>query len=113
MKDFVTIRVYFEFGQKVNSHSFWKKLKSPDFSSELIKKAKAFGLQQALHLNVSNGYLDNQKIKWGNHEIRQFKHPHLIELTDSESKINQFLEEQKDLFQAVSVIMVKSETLLK
>lgn len=113
MKEAVTIRIYFENGQKIKDHSFWKKMYASDFSTELIKRAKAFGLEQVLHLNVSKGYLNDQKINWGISEIRHFKHPHLIEAVDSEIKINQFLEEQEDLLQDTKVLMVKNEVLIR
>ncbi|GAL81592.1 hypothetical protein JCM19274_437 [Algibacter lectus] len=65
MTDLITIRIYFEYGQKINNQSFWKKMYASDFSTELIKRAKTFGLEQVLHLNVSKGYLNNQKVNWG------------------------------------------------
>ena len=113
MKDIITIRIYFEYGQKVKEHTFWKKLYSSDFSTELMKRAKVFGLHQVLHLSVKKGYLDNQKVNWGISEIRHHKHPHIIEITDSELKINQFLEEQKNILKETNVLMVKNEVLLK
>ena len=113
MKDFITIRIYFEYGQKVKDHSFWKKLYSSDFSTEVMKRAKAFGLHQVLHLNVSKGYLSNQKINWRMSEIKHHKHPHLIEIIDSELKVNQFLEEQKNLLQRTTIFIVKNEVLMK
>ena len=113
MKDFITIRIYFEYGQKIDNSSFWKKIYASDFSTELIKRAKAFGLHQVLHLNVSKGYLNNQKVNWGVSETPHYKHPHLIEIVDSEVKINQFLEEQKNLLQATTNLIVKNEVLIK
>ena len=113
MKDVVTIRIYFEYGQKINKQSFWKKMLASDFSTELMKRAKDFGLHQVLHLNVNKGYLNDQKVNWGTNEIRHYNHPHLIEITDSELKVNQFLMEEKELLQATKVLMVKNEVLLK
>lgn len=113
MRAFITIRIYFEYGQKVKDHSFWKNMYASDFSAELIKRAKAFGLHQVLHLNVSKGYLDNQKINYGTSEIRHSKHPQLIEIIDSEEKIDQFLKEQKNLLQETNILMVKNEVLVK
>lgn len=113
MKDFVTIRIYFEFSQKVKDHSFWRKLYSSVFSTELMKRAKTFGLHQVLHLNVSKGNLDNQKVNWGISEIHHFKHPNLIEIIDSELRINQFLEEQKHLLEDITILMVKNEVLIR
>lgn len=113
MKDLITIRIYFEYGQKVNHQSFWKKIASSDFSTELMKRAKAFGLQQVLHLNVTKGYFNDQKINWGISEIRHHKHPHLIEIIDSEFKINQFLNEQKNFLQEAEILIVKNEVIIK
>jgi len=113
MKDYITIRIYFEYGQKIKDHSFWKKLYASDFSIELMKRAKKFGIHQALHLNVRKGYLNNQKVNWGFSEIRHCKHPHLIEIIDSEVRINQFLREQKHLLEGVTILMVKNEVLIK
>ena len=113
MTDLITIRIYFEYGQKINNQSFWKKMYASDFSTELIKRAKAFDLEQVLHLNVSKGYLNSQKVNWGISEIRHSKHPHLIEIVDSEIKINQFLDEQKAFLKDTKVVMVKNEVLIK
>jgi PII-like signaling protein len=113
MKDLITVRIYFEYGQKIDQQSFWAKLYASDFSRELLKRAKAFGLHQVLHLIVNKGYLNNQKINWGTNEIRHYKHPHLIEITDSESRINQFLDQEKHILQQTKVLFVKNEALLK
>lgn len=113
MKNFVTLRIYFENGQKIKDKSFWKKLYSSDFSTELMKRAKAFDLNQVLHLHVSKGYFNNQKINWGVSEVRNIKHPHLIEIVDKEAKIEQFLEENKFFFEETHVLIVKNEVLLK
>lgn len=109
----VTVRIYFENDQKIKNQSLWKRLYSSNFSSELIKRAKVFGLKQVLHLIVSKGYFNNQEIHWGQSEIRHFKHPHLVEIIDDEAKINQFLEEQKVLLQESNVLMVKNDCLIK
>ncbi|MDO6758679.1 DUF190 domain-containing protein [Tamlana sp. 2_MG-2023] len=113
MKHLITIRIYFEYGQKIENNSFWKKLYGSDFSEVLMKRAKNFGLHQVLHLNVSKGYLNDQSVNWGQHEIRNHKHPHLIEILDSEEKINAFLDEEKLLLQNTKILMVKGEVLLR
>ncbi|WP_194851505.1 DUF190 domain-containing protein [Nonlabens antarcticus] len=113
MKNLITIRIYFEYGQKVNGLSFWKKIYSSDFTTELIKRAKVSNLHQVLHLNVNKGYLANQTIHWGTSEIKHFKHPHLIEITDSELKINKFIDEQKDLLQNTQILIVKNEIIIR
>lgn len=113
MKDLITIRIYFELGQKINNETFLKKLFPADFSAELIKRAKSFGLKQVLHLHVSKGYLDHQDINWGINEIRHHKHPHIIEIVDSEEKINAFLEKEKTFLNDTHIIIVKNNILIK
>ena len=113
MKALITVRIYFEYGIKIQHQSFWEKMYGSDFSSELMKRAKAFGLHQVLHINVSKGYLNNQNIKWGTSEIRHHKHPHLIEIIDTELKINQFLNEEKTLLEETKVLIVKNEVIIK
>lgn len=113
MKNHITIRVYFEYGQKIKNLSFWNRLKAGDFASELIKKAKAFDLEQALNFNVSKGYFEKGKIHWGISETRHFKHPHVVELTDTEDRINNFLQHQKGLLEETKIVLVKSEIQLK
>ncbi|PIB35528.1 hypothetical protein BFP72_09055 [Reichenbachiella sp. 5M10] len=112
MKDFITVRIYFENGQKIHSQSWWKNLFASDFATQLLKHAKASDLQQALHLHVDKGYFDKGKIQWASGEIRHFKHPHIIEITDTKSKVHGFLDQHKALLQAASPVLVKNETLL-
>ena len=112
LKDLTTIRIYFKNGQRIKNQSFWKKLFSSDFSAELMKRAKEFDLKQVLHLHVSRGYFDNQNINWGVTETQHINHPHIIEIIDSEAKINQFLAEQKSLLQECKTIVVKNEVVM-
>lgn len=113
MKTLTTLRIYFEYGQKMKNSSFWKRHFGADFSEELMKRAKNFRLQQVLHLNVNKGYLNDQSVHWGKHEIKHYKHPHLIEIVDSEEKINQFLDEEQAFLQAAKIVLVKNTVLLK
>tara|TARA_R110002051_G_scaffold139763_1_gene212450 strand:- start:10086 stop:10436 length:351 start_codon:yes stop_codon:yes gene_type:complete len=112
MTKFITVRIYFEYGQKLKNISFWKKLSIADFATELIKKANTFGIDQALNFNISKGYFEQGKIHWGMNETKHFKHPHVIEITDTEEKINSFLKEQKLLFKETKIVIVKNEILI-
>ena len=49
----------------MNHSSFWKKITSSDFSTELIKRAKALNLEQVLSFNVMKGYFNKGEIHWG------------------------------------------------
>ncbi|MEH6407641.1 MAG: DUF190 domain-containing protein [Leeuwenhoekiella sp.] len=112
MTNLITVRIYFEYGQKIKNVSFWKKLSSADFATELIKKAKAFDLDQAINFTVSKGYFEKGKIYWTS-ETNHFKHPHVVELTDTEEKIDEFLKQEKSLLAETKILIVKSEVILK
>tara|TARA_Y100000815_G_C12878016_1_gene325422 strand:- start:133 stop:474 length:342 start_codon:yes stop_codon:yes gene_type:complete len=112
MTNLITVRIYFEYGQKIKNVSFWKKISSSDFATELIKKAKAFDLDQAINFNVSKGYFEKKKIHWTS-ETRHFKHPHVVELTDTEDKINEFLKQEKSLLEETKILIIKNEVLIK
>lgn len=109
MKNKVTIRLYFEYGKKADGISFWKSIWNNNFSTELLKRAKEKGVEQVICFNVTKGYLQNRSIQWGITEIISAKHPQCIEMTDFESKIISFLNEQKQLLDKQKIILVKSE----
>ena len=112
MKQLTTIRIYFEYGQKVNDTSFWKKMTSSDFSTEIIKRAKALNLEQVLSFNVTKGYFNKGKIHWGISETTNFRHPHVVEIIDTDEQISNFLQKEKKLLEKSTVFMVKNEVLL-
>ncbi len=66
-----------------------------------------------LYLNVSKVNFESQKINSSTIEIQYFKHPHLIEIVDTTSNVNQFLETQKNFLEGVQVMIVKSEVLVR
>lgn len=109
MKNKTTIRLYFEYGKKAKGLSFWKRIWNNSFSAELLKRAKEKGIEQVICFNVTKGYLQNQPIQWGISEIPSSKHPQCIEMTDFESKITSFLNEQKQLLDKQEIILVKNE----
>lgn len=112
MKQLTTIRIYFEYGQKVNDTSFWKKMTSSDFSTELIKRAKALDIEQVLSFNVTKGYFNKGKIHWGISETKNFRHPHVVEIIDTDENISKFLNQEKELLEKRSIFIVKNEVLL-
>ncbi|WP_066222471.1 hypothetical protein [Formosa haliotis] len=113
MKTLTTIRIYFEYGKKRKDVPFWKTLHASDFATLVIKRAKASNLRQALHFNVSKGYFDSKKINWGLGDVQHYKHPQIIEITDSLDKIETFLEQEKLIFEDTFIHIVQNEILLK
>ncbi|WP_372756185.1 DUF190 domain-containing protein [Labilibaculum sp.] len=112
MKDFVTLRIYFEHGQKAKGHSFWKKLHAPAFDREILKRAKAFDLYQVLNFNVSKGYLNGAAIQWGHAESLHFRHPQVMEIIDREEKIMAFVKQEESLLKETKLLLVKNEMLV-
>ncbi|WP_299776751.1 DUF190 domain-containing protein [uncultured Formosa sp.] len=113
MKTETTIRIYFEYGKKRKDVPFWKTLHESDFATVILKKVKASGLKQALQFNVSRGYFNSKKINWGIGDVQHFKHPQIIEITDTKENIERFLELEKKLFEDTSIYIIKNEILLK
>ena len=113
MKNFITVRIYFEYGLKVKNQTLWQKLFSDDFAMTLMKKAKAFDLHQVLNFNVNKGYFNKGSIRWGNKEVKHFRHPHVFEIFDTERKIYDFLKEQESLLKDSMVVIVKNEILIR
>jgi PII-like signaling protein len=113
MENKTTIRLYFESGTKIKGLSFWKNLWDNNFAPELIKRAKEAGLEQAICFNVTSGYLNNLKIQFNNTEVKSIKLPQCVEITDTNVKIEKFLLEEKVFLSDCTVLMVKSEMVLK
>ena len=113
MKTLTTIRIYFEYGTKRKDVPFWKTLHESDFSTLILKKAKAFDLNQVLQFNVSKGYFNSQKINWGLGDVQHIKHPQIIEITDSLERIENFLEQEKLFLKGSSICIIKNEMVVK
>ncbi|QDO93027.1 hypothetical protein FNB79_03235 [Formosa sediminum] len=113
MNSLTTIRIYFEYGKKQKHVPFWKTLHESDYATIILKKAKAANLNQVLHFNVSKGYFNSKKINWGLGDVQHFKHPQIIEITDTPEQINWFLESEKVFFEDTSIYIIKNEILLK
>lgn len=113
MTELSTLRIYFPHGRKINDQSFWQKLKSSDYATELIKRAKAFNIDQAINFNVSKGYLTKSKLCWGNSEIKAVNHPQVIELTGKKEKIYSFLEQEDSFLKGTDILLVLSEVAIE
>ena len=113
MKTLVTLRIYFEYGQKIKGLSLKQKLFKADFATELIKRAKSFKIHQALHFNVSKGYLQSENINWEKTETKSLKHPHMVELTDTSEKIDAFIAAEKELLETTTVLLIKKSVVEK
>lgn len=110
--EYITIRLYFEYGKKINELSFLKKIFHQGFSHFIIKQAKQAGIKQAICFNVSAGYLSHHEgVQWGHSDCIPNKHPQCIELTDEEEKIMLFLKKHKKQLSDVDVVLVGREVI--
>lgn len=113
MTKLTTLRIYFPHGKRIKDQSFWQKLKSSDYATELIKRAKAYEIDQTINFNVSKGYLAKNKVSWGSSEIVPINHPQVIELTDSTEKIDLFIEQEDSFLKGTDILMVASEVTIR
>lgn len=112
METKTTIRIYFESGAKVKGLSFWKSLWNNNFGMEVIKKAKAAGLEQAISFNVPSGYFDKKVIQYNISEIKGDRLPQCVEITDQKEKIEKFLLEEKVFLSTSKILIVQNEVVL-
>lgn len=112
METKTTIRFYYHFGIRPIEKSFWKRLTSNSFSTDFLKKAKRYGIEQVVCFHVTKGYLHGRKIEWGLGESTTPKHPQCIEITDCEEKIRQFMEDNRNMLNQQHILAVKNEVVV-
>lgn len=114
MNNIITVRVYFEHGEKIKGLTFRQRLFHGGFAHYMLKAAKKDGIKQAICFPVTSGYLSHQtRIHVENTESISFRHPQCIELTDEEDKIKSFIDAYKAHFTDTDVFIVKNEIVLK
>lgn len=105
-KSTVIARIYFEYGASVKKQSFWKKLWNNSLGEFLLKKARESNIEQANIFIAKSGYLNYKDISYNISEIPALNNPACLELVDSEIKINQFLEHNRDNLKQAKIILV-------
>jgi PII-like signaling protein len=105
---YTVLRLYFEHGTHVAGRQGWRKLLGQPLAHELLKAAKALGIEQALSFNVTAGYLRGDALHHGHHEHMPVKHPQCVELIDSPDQIARFLEQHQPLLDQVRVLLRES-----
>jgi hypothetical protein len=57
------LRIYLSIGAKVNHElGFWQRIWNPNLVSFILKKAKELGVEQAISLNVTAGFLKGKQV---------------------------------------------------
>jgi PII-like signaling protein len=105
---YTVLRLYFEHGAPVAGRQGWRKLLGQPLAHELLKAAKALGIEQAIAFNVTAGYLRGDALHHGHHEHPPVQHPQCVELIDSADQIARFLEQNEPLLAQVRVLLRES-----
>lgn len=109
MTDYLTLRIYFEYGNVFHRGSWIERfLGKNEISYFLLKEAKKANLKQAIIFSISKGYLKNKSIKWKT-EFPDFESPQCFEVMDLPEKIIIFINENKKLLHETEIILIKNE----
>jgi PII-like signaling protein len=108
--DNITVRIYFEQGQKIKGLTFWKKLFYNSFSHYILKAAKEADIKQAISFHVTAGYLaHHSRIRIEHPEALSLKHPQCVELLGEKEKIYFFINKHKSQFHSNQIVIVEDK----
>jgi len=106
------LRIYMRSASKVKGElSFWRRLFGADLSWYLVKQAKEKGVEQAIALRASVGYLKGKKIAVDGVEVIPPDLPVCVELIDSEEKLRSFTSEFKPQLEECKVVLFEGAVL--
>lgn len=106
----ITVRIYFEHGQKVKGLTFMQRLFHNGFSHYILKAAKEARINQAISFHVTAGYLaHHSKIQTEHPEVLSLKHPQCIELSGEKETINSFLDKYKEQFENSEISIIEDQ----
>lgn len=104
------LRIYVPIGAKASHDlSFWQRIWNPNLASFILKKAKELGVEQALSLNVTAGYLKGKHLSYDLGEVPHKDFPVVLEILDTEQNIKQLLEELTDSLKQCQVFTLNIE----
>ncbi len=96
-----------------NPATIWQRLFGVSLGHHLVKKAKEFGVKQAIVQRVEAGYLQGQKLVFDQVEAVPPMLPLCVELIDDENVLKTFVDQYKTQMDGCRVILFKSAELLK
>lgn len=100
------LRIYIPLRAKWTGEMKWtQKLLGVPLSHNLLKKAKEFGIDQAIGHHVIGGYLKGKKLIFNMGEVPSHDLPQCIELIDTPDTLKKFCEEYKNQLNECRVII--------
>ena len=107
MTEKAILRIYMPMSAQFSGpRTFWQKLFGPSLGGFLVKKAKEFGIEQAILQRIMGGYLKGRKLAFEQGEIIPPDLPQCVELIDHENKLKQFLEAYREQITNCRVILL-------
>lgn len=104
------LRIYMKASAKVkDAHlSFWQRIFNGLLGSYLLRKAKDFGLQQALLQKLSAGYLNGNRLIFDVSEVAPPDLPLCLEIIDTESNLQKFIQKNKKHLSECRVVIFQA-----
>lgn len=104
------LRIYIPNRAKVSvGLSFWQRLWNPNLSDFVLRKAKEMGIEQAVALNVTAGYLKGKKLAYDIGEVTPKDFSVILELLDTNQNIAKYLEQFEIFFNECRVFILNIE----
>ena len=103
------LRLYFHYGARTRKQGFFAKFRAPSLGTDLLTKAKDFGIEQVILHRVSAGFLKGDILRKDIFEVPPDRLPQCIELIDQEEKLRLFLETYPLSPEEVRVVLLRAE----
>ncbi|MGE8258321.1 MAG: DUF190 domain-containing protein [Stenotrophomonas sp.] len=100
------MRLYFPASSLAGAKTLWHRVIPRRLSGYLLQAAHEEGIQQAIHHHVVAGYLRDDPLSHGYGENSPMKHPHCIELIDTEQRLRAFAARHADEFCKARVLVI-------
>jgi hypothetical protein len=103
------LRLYFPIATRARATRFWHRLSAPALAHHLVALAKRSNIVQAMSHHVCAGYLRGERLSHHHPEINGMRHPHCLELVDTEARLRQFMRDYAEELRKVNAVLLLCE----